>query len=641
LKKNADFAALNRLNMATDPASEAENASRAAPRAWLVALMTLHGVLLVASALWNSVTFDEYAHLPAGVAYWHAGWRGFAIHNLSPPLLRLWAAAPVVVIGRAKAPPVEPFLAQGVRNRHWNYGRAFEQANRDRLSPALRIGRLAMIPISCLGLWIVWRWAGELYHSAGAAFGAAAIYALNPDLIAHGSIVGTDLGTAVAMTAATWLWWRWLRRDRRTAVGLIAAAIAVAVAHLCKFTALLLWPVLVAVGICVLVQNVHRWRRAVAGLLACAIATWLLVNLAYGFGGSFHRLDSYAFTAGSTIALQKTLPGGAPVPFPATFVEGFDVQKAEVDLGVLAFLNGQIYRGSRWDYYPIALALKLPVALLVLLLIAIASIVIPSRWWPRPSLSELPVAAALGIVIVGMIVLSKVNIGVRYILPAYPLAIILCSRIFAIGSWRPRELWPAARTGLLVLLGIETVLACPHYISFINFGFGGQSGRGWQVINDSNFDWGQGLLDLKRWMNEHGAKRVVFAYFGRVEPITYGIEYSPITSPGDESLVAVSSYYLDGLEHRMPTPQGPTDYIGLALRGRASAKGAGRSRRADDFHLPIRRRRRRRARRQSARSNGTMIADKGSWFPPRGFGASHGREASWGQSWEELSDLSG
>jgi hypothetical protein len=178
-------------------------------------------------------------------------------------------------------------------------------------------------------------------------------------------------------------------------------------------------------------------------------------------------------------------------------------------------------------------------------------------------MSELPVVAALFVFIVGMIVLPKVNIGVRYILPAYPLAMILCSRVFAHGTWRPRELVPALRGGLLVMLAIETLLACPRYISFINFACGGQNGRGWRVINDSNFDWGQGLLDLKRWLDEHGNPRIVFAYFGRVDPATYGIDYVPITSPGDESLVAVSSYYLNGLEHRMPTPQGPTDYIGL------------------------------------------------------------------------------
>src|SRR4051794_23663147 len=48
----------------------------------LLLLMAVHTALMVASAVRNSVTFDEYAHLPTGVAYWHFGWQGFAIHNL-------------------------------------------------------------------------------------------------------------------------------------------------------------------------------------------------------------------------------------------------------------------------------------------------------------------------------------------------------------------------------------------------------------------------------------------------------------------------------------------------------------------------------------------------------------------------------
>lgn len=550
--------------MTDAPVNDADNRPRALRGGWLVGLMGIHALLLVASALFNSVTFDEYAHLPAGIAYWRYGWQGFPIHNLSPPFLRLWAAGPVVMFAGAEAPAVEPFLAQGPRDRHWNYGRAFERANRQHYHRIFVIGRIAMIPISCFGLWIVWRWAGQLYRSAGASIAAGAMYALNPDVIAHGSIVGTDLGTAVAMAAAVWLWWRWLTSAKPTSGGVVVAAIAVAIAHLCKFTALLLWPVLVVVGLCILIRDMPRWRRFVTGLLVCAGTTWLLINLTYGFGGSFRRLDSYTFTADSTVALQTMLPGATPVPFPQTFVEGFDVQKAEVELGVPAFFNGEAYRGSRWNYYPVALAMKLPVAMLVILLVAIGSMVVPTIWWPRLSMSELPVVAALGVFIVGMIVLPKVNIGVRYNLPAYPLAIVLCSRIFAMGTWRPRELWPAARAALLLLLGVETLVACPRYLSFINFCFGGQSGRGWRILNDSNFDWGQGLLDLKRWMHGHGTESIVFAYFGRVDPTTYGIDYTPITSPApDAELVAVSSYYLDGLEHRMPTPAGPTDYVGL------------------------------------------------------------------------------
>src|SRR5205807_245479 len=133
---------------------------------------------------------------------------------------------------------------------------------------------------------------------------------------------------------------RFLRSAKPTSGGIGLAALAVGGAHLCKFTALLLWPVLVVMGVCAVLRDVGRWRRVVVGLIACGLATWIVINVIYGFGGSFRRLDSYRFQAHSTAALQKLLPGATPVPLPATYVEGFDVQKAEVELGVPAFLNG-------------------------------------------------------------------------------------------------------------------------------------------------------------------------------------------------------------------------------------------------------------------------------------------------------------
>src|ERR1051325_5322443 len=111
-----------------------------------VALMIIHAALLTASATRNSVTFDEYAHLPAGVAYWRFGYLALPIHNMSPPLLRLWAAAPVMVAG-VNAPDVSRFLEQSPRQRHWNYGEAFERANVQRYHHLFVIARLGMIPI--------------------------------------------------------------------------------------------------------------------------------------------------------------------------------------------------------------------------------------------------------------------------------------------------------------------------------------------------------------------------------------------------------------------------------------------------------------------------------------------------------------
>jgi len=203
------------------------------------------------------------------------------------------------------------------------------------------------MPVSCFGLWLAWKWAYELY-GAKSALASAAIWAFNPDLIAHGSLVGTDLPTAVAMFAATYLWWRFCDEGGRRKLLPILAAIAFAAAQLSKFTAMILAPMLACVAIYRIIDRTITVRRAAIGLVTCAAISWLAVNLTYGFRGSFKPVREYPFESKSMKSLTKVWPGSVPLFMPYEYVAGFDVQKYESEVGVPAFLLGDSYLGSRW-----------------------------------------------------------------------------------------------------------------------------------------------------------------------------------------------------------------------------------------------------------------------------------------------------
>jgi hypothetical protein len=115
---------------------------------------------------------------------------------------------------------------------------------------------------------------------------------------------------------------------------------------------------------------------------------------------------------------------------------------------------------------------------------------------------------------------------------------------------------------LLVVLLIENLSSAPRYIPFFNLAAGGTS-HGQFLLNDSNADWGQGLLDLKKWMDEHHVQRIQLGYFGRVDPAAYGIDYDLMTETSGEEFIAISSYFLAGLPHRLPTRHGPTGPVQL------------------------------------------------------------------------------
>jgi hypothetical protein len=151
------------------------------------------------------------------------------------------------------------------------------------------------------------------------------------------------------------------------------------------------------------------------------------------------------------------------------------------------------------------------------------------------------------------------NIGVRHLLPIYPLLLI------AIGMAAAR-MWAARpRTTAVVLalagigLAIETLSAYPNFIPFFNTMAGGSRG-GLRLLSDSNLDWGQDLPLLAAWQRANPNQKLYLAYFGTADPAYYGIRYvnlpagyqlgpptGRIDSPG---VIAISATLLQGTYDR-------------------------------------------------------------------------------------------
>lgn len=527
----------------------------------VAAVLLLHVGLLSWAALRASVTSDEYAHLPAGVAYWK--YREFSIHNLSPPLLRMLGAWPAVLAG-ADAPPASSYRKYDDRQRHWTYGEAFMESNRERYHRYFVLGRLAMIPWSCLGGLIVFVWSRQLYGPV-AGIASCAVYSLEPNILAHASLVGTDAGLAVAMLGAVYLWQRFCRTPTWSKA--LLASLAISAAILCKFTALLITPMMVGIGVWGAVLNPRQARRLLGGLLIAGLIVAFVVNLAYGYWKSFRPLGSYELRSSTLVGLQQKLPGWLPVPLPREFVRGFDAQQHEAELLPAAYALGEQYRGSRWYYYPLALLCKLPLSIWALILIAT---ILTVRTGVRSD--EWPLIISIVVYLLGMALLADVNVGLRYLLPILPPIFVLIGRI-----WREKGDGALFRRGALVgwglvgLLLLESVSVAPRFLTFFNRATGGAQ-RAQFILNDSNLDWGQELLDLRDWMTHNKVTRIGLAYFGRVDPRVYGIEYTPLIEGSDEPFVAVSSYYLTGMAHRMRTSAGISDFINLPYHRELRAK---------------------------------------------------------------------
>jgi hypothetical protein len=77
----------------------------------------------------------------------------------------------------------------------------------------------------------------------------------------------------------------------------------------------------------------------------------------------------------------------------------------------------------------------------------------------------------------------------------------------------------------LAATAFSTLRVHPHYLSYFNEAAGGPENGGRHLIN-SNLDWGQDLLFLKRWLDAHPeARPLQLAYFNFVDPRVEGIAF--------------------------------------------------------------------------------------------------------------------
>ncbi len=528
----------------------------AAKGAWVAALLlALHLGMAGWGAVRNSVTFDENFHLSSGVAV--VARRDFMVSPVNPPLVKSLQAAAALAAG-ARVPPGREW----VRHGQYEAGAAFLRANADRYHRVYLAARCVTLALSMVLALVVMACARALFGPAAGLL-ALALYALTPEALAHGGLATLDTATALGWlatvaagwrysTSGSWRWW-WV------------TAGALSFALLTRLTSLALLPLLP------LLAAVATWRRPDRriGRLAAGLVLLLPVAVAalwVGYLGqvSFAPLRSLPFESDRFETIARALPE-LRLPLPDAWLAGLDHQSFEGQAGITpTFLFGRILTQRVPFYFPLAIGLKWPIELLALLVLACAAMFRRAeRPWQDEACFVLPPAAYL---LAAMFVV-QLNAGVRYVLPVLPFVCVLSSSVVCAvprgGRWR-------SGVALAAVLGlaIETASVAPWYLTSFN-PFAGAPAVHDRALNDSNVDWGQGLLALRDEMRARGIHRIHLAYHGTTDPAVYGIDYVPYLGgvPGPQSdWLAMSSYYRVGLSQHMVTPTGRTDFVRFDTR---------------------------------------------------------------------------
>ena len=441
-----------------------------------------------------------------------------------PPLAKLLAALPLLALHPA-------FDTNG---QIWktadevNFGDQFLYGNdADRL---LFWARLPMVLVAAIGAGATFLWARDLFGAAAGLF-ALTLYAFCPNLIAHGMLVTTDVPLAAFTVLTLYLFWK--RGNNPSWSNDFITGLALGAAMASKFSGAML-PLIIIV-LCII-------RKHLASLVVMAAAAVLVIESAFLFSGS-----------------------------PFLYLRNIWFVNANHSPTYPFFLFGNMSSAGWWYYFPVAFAVKatLPVLLCVVIASVCATRGFVDRW------GEI-ILLGTTLVFVVITTIGAAQVGIRYILPVFPLLFVWVSRI---APYFMTSRWGVVVLGTLLAWHVWSGLSSfPNYIPYFNELAGGSEG-GPEILDDSNIDWGQGLKQAAEYVRKkHLPPDNTFFYnsFTGLGPEYYGLPGNFSSREVVDRLVThvpaagtyiLSSHFVTRISHSYRHWQAykPVDRIGESL----------------------------------------------------------------------------
>ncbi len=542
--------------MPTAPSATQEpQASQGFRRGKRFALPALLLLIYVAQCVWfvrtQSFTFDEPLHITTGLHAWRYGRFDFVLEH--PPLGHLLPTLPIA-FGKwdiawadfAKKGILVTDITQPVRM-------------------AMRVRLVNVVLGIFLGI-LLWFTARNIF-SEGAANLVLGLFAFSPSLIAHFSQVTTD-GVAtltVLLTAIQLLRWRqsplrWQTMLLGVVLGLLLLAKLSTPPVFCLTLALVLmlkpdgWA-----------WSPRRWNWYPT-LMAFSVAAFVVWG-GYFFHVSHLRIGDgrveMTFPNRETVVkdsvgrivgfMRRPLQHHLSLLVPAgEYLEGIADLVVHNQGGHKTFLLGQPAETQKPWFQPALALMKWPPIVLFLFASAL-TLLITRKVKAKVDLLVLLLFPTCFLFF--QMILSRISTGERHFLPVYPFVLLLCGATWtfaeaqgkkAIGRGPMRKHILALFLVAAVLLNAADVLRYgPGYLSYCNVLISNRNS--YKYFSDSNLDWGQGLLALRKYEEQHPEEKVWLAYFGSVDPAVYGVRASRLREGERQSgTVVISATHLAG-----------------------------------------------------------------------------------------------
>ncbi|MDD5547478.1 MAG: glycosyltransferase family 39 protein [Candidatus Pacebacteria bacterium] len=525
----------------------------------LAAFVGMASVLMIGASRSDSAVMDELAHIPAGYGY--VKYNDYRLNPEHPPLVKILSATPLA-FQNLNFPTDKASWTTDV-NGQWSAGAQFLYESGNDADKILFWSRIGPILLTLLLILGVYGGARELMGRWWALLPALFI-ALSPNFLAHGHYVTTDVAAAFGIFFSIMLFLKFLSQPSKKL--LFAAGIAFGVAQLAKFSAVLLIPYfLLIISTFYLVSVLRNWKQtdSQARLKRFGIrfiryfkALFIIFIIGYILVYIIYALTTFNYPASKQLSDSQFILQSFS-PHILAEIDFWMIQHsitkpfAEYFLGVLmvlqrsaggntAYFMGEVSGGGWWYYFPLVFAMKESLAILIVIALAFllsmrnmlrnifggfSKILSKTKEYLTIHFTEFSMLMFV-IIYWAYSMKSPLNIGFRHLIPTLPFIYILAAG--AIKKWTSsisqhsfiQTLKYPFIFIILAWLIANAFISYPYYLSRFNELAGGTYG-GYKYVTDSNFDWGQDLKRLQKFVDNNKINKIAIDYFGGGSPKYY------------------------------------------------------------------------------------------------------------------------
>lgn len=494
----------------------------------------------------TSHTVDEPYHLGAAVGIYDAHKHIYGVQH--PPLPRLVAGLPLVLAGEhveeargmTKVRYEEAANEAGARILYGGDLVHYRAVLNHARWAMLIFPAIALLYVYLLGKWLASTLVGML---------AVIFVSFDPTLLAHSTQVTTDVAAAAGFLACVYHGLRWI--VHRAWGSSIAAGAVFGLAISCKFSTVLVLPtlglILMARPLPELFSKMHAsrlrayfsqwpslWKIVAVGVIAF-LSLWATYFLDVGSIGDQDLFSNERAWVNFPDRLKHI-----QVPMPS-FVLGNMFLAGHAKYGHATYLNGHLGKLGWWYYFPEAIALKSPLAVLAGFAMALLAWLILR---PRQPWGVLVIVTPV-IVFLGISMRGHIDLGIRHVLPILPLLYLFVCFVLA----QRGRMAQATLLCLIAVAGLETAFIAPNYLSYFNLIADGPN-QGDRYLIDSNVDWGQNVLTTAQWLKAQNRPCSMRVTGGKIEGLIglVGLDPTDTLESPPHGLFAISKNVIHGLD---------------------------------------------------------------------------------------------